>query len=312
MVRSPITLRFSADWRTLLWAFVLFPGVAAAHYLFPELHGWLVPLGLYTGFCAGVLAHNQNHCPTFVGRRANALYAIWLSIFYGYPIFAWIPTHNRNHHRLMNRPGDATITWRRSKRNTWLTASTYFFVSAYWQKGITDAFLRETREANPRLYRQIRVQVAAFVGAHTAFLALALGLHGLARGSLVYLCGFGVPMAMGLWGMIFINYIQHVHCDPWSKRNHSRNFTGPIGNFLVFNAGLHTAHHDHPGAHWSTLPALHAPIAAEIDPALCQRSILGFCVQSYLLGIFNRRFRTRQIGRPAYDVPTPAGASATP
>jgi fatty acid desaturase len=306
-------LRYSADWRTLLWAFVLFPGVALAHYWEPRLVGWLVPLSLYTGFCAGVLAHNQNHCPTFRGRGANAFHAIWISIFYGYPIFAWIPTHNRNHHRFMNRPGDATATWRHSRRNTWLVASTYFFVSTYWQRGVTAEFLRETKRASPRLYRQIVIQALAFAGAHLALIAVAIALHGPGRGALVYLCGFGVPMAMGLWGMNFINYLQHVHCDPWSRRDHSRNFTGRVANFLVFNAGLHTVHHDHPGAHWSTLAALHRQIAGEIDPALCQRSIVGFLLESYVLGLFAERFRTRQIGRAAYDVAAgEPGASAAP
>ena len=301
-------LRFAADWRTLLWAFLLFPGVALAHYAWPALMGWLVPLSLYTGFCAGVLAHNQNHCPTFRGRRANAFFAIWVSVFYGYPIFAWIPTHNRNHHRFMNRPGDATITWRYSRRNTWLIAATYFFVSAYWQREITGNFLRATKRTSPRLYRQIVVQALSFIGIHVALLGLAMALHGPGRGALVYLCAFGVPMAMGLWGMIFINYIQHVHCDPWSARNHSRNFTGRLANGLLFNAGLHTVHHDHPGAHWSWLRGLHQEIEHEIDPALCQRSLFGFCFRAYVLGFFDDRFRTRQIGRAAHDVPPGAVA----
>jgi fatty acid desaturase len=100
--------------------------------------------------------------------------------------------------------------------------------------------------------------------------------------------------------MIFINFIQHVHCDPWSSHNHSRNFVSRFGNFLVFNNGYHTAHHEHPGAHWSKLPELHARIASEIDPDLCQPSIFGFCLRAYALGSIFTRFRTRQIGRPAY------------
>jgi fatty acid desaturase len=296
-------LRFRADHRTLLWAFVLFPCAALLPYVAPRLAGWSVLLSLYAGFCAGVLAHNQNHCPTFVGRRANAFYAAWLSVFYGYPTFAWIPTHNLNHHRFLNGPGDATITWRYSKRNTWLVASTFFFVSAYWQKGETDEFIRRARATRPRLYRQIVLQSVAVPVAHAAMLALAVALHGLRLGLLVYLSGFGAVAAMGLWGMMFINYIQHVDCDPWSEHDHSRNFVGSLGNWLVFNAGFHTAHHEHPGAHWSELPALHAAIADRIHPDLLQPSIVGFCVRTYLLGAVIRRFRTRQIGRPAYEGP---------
>jgi beta-carotene hydroxylase len=106
--------------------------------------------------------------------------------------------------------------------------------------------------------------------------------------------------------MMFINYLQHVHCDPWSAHDHSRNFVSPLCNWLVFNSGFHAAHHEHPGAHWSDLPALHAKIAPEIHPALCPSSILGFCMRAYLLGAFSERFRTRQIGRAAYDPPARA------
>src|SRR6185436_7822838 len=35
-----MTLRNPADRRTLLWAFVLFPGVALGQYAFPALAGW--------------------------------------------------------------------------------------------------------------------------------------------------------------------------------------------------------------------------------------------------------------------------------
>ena len=296
-------LRFSADVRTLLWAFVLFPSVATAPYFAPGAACWIVPLSLYVGFCAGVFTHNQNHCPTFHGRRANAFYSAWLSVFYGYPTVAWIPTHNLNHHKFVNREGDATITWRYSKKNTWWIASTYFLVSAYWQKSVARAFVRQARTNNRRLYARIARETVTVLLAHTAFFTLGVALYGWRVGAGVYACGLGASAAMGLWGMMFINFIQHVHCDPWSAHNHSRNFVGPIGNWLVFNAGLHTPHHDHPGAHWSRLRALFERIAPDIDPALRQPSIVGFCLKAYLLGAFSARFRTRQVGRAAYDPP---------
>ena len=300
-------LRFVADRRTILWAFVLFPGVALAPYVAPRTAGWLIPLSLYAGFCAGVLSHNHNHCPTFKGRTMNGLYSAWLSVFYGYPTFAWIPTHNLNHHRFLNREGDATITWRYSRRNTWLVASTYFFVSAYWQNAVVDTFTQKARATRPGLYRQIVAQKVTVVLAHASLFALAVGRLGWRAGATAYACGFGASAAMGLWGMIFFNYIQHVHCDPWSAHNHSRNFVSPLANWLVFNSGLHTVHHEHPGAHWSELPALDARIANEIHPELRQPSVLRFCLRAYLLGAFSARFQTRQIGRAAYDTPAGGG-----
>ena len=103
--------------------------------------------------------------------------------------------------------------------------------------------------------------------------------------------------------MMFINYIQHVHCDPWSAHDHSRNFVSKLGNFLVFNNGLHAAHHENAGAHWSKLREHHAKIEAEISPELKQESIWGFCLKAYLLGAISSRFRTHQIGHAPFEPP---------
>ena len=84
----------------------------------------------------------------------------------------------------------------------------------------------------------------------------------------VWFFGFGVSAIFANWSMIFINYIQHVHADPWSEHNHSRNFVRKLGNWFVFNNGYHTAHHESAGLHWSKLPEAHAKIAHLIDPEL--------------------------------------------
>jgi fatty acid desaturase len=297
---AAMKLRFAADRRVLLWALLLFPAAAALPFAFPQGLACILPLSLYAGFCAGVLAHYHNHCPVFHGRRTNAVYAAWISIFYGYPVFAWIPTHNANHHKFVNGPGDVTITWRYTKRDTLPAALVYFFVSAYWQAGLIRAFIAQARARNPGLYRQILAQYVCVVSAHAGLIVLALHLRGW-RGLVTYACGLGATSAMGLWAMMFINYIQHIHCDPSSRYDHSRNFVGPLANWLVFNSGYHTAHHETPGAHWSTLPEIHGAIAANIHPELNQRSILGYLLRTYVLGPFAPRFRPHQIGRPAHD-----------
>ncbi len=298
-------LRYREDWRTLLWAFVLFPAVGLAPYVEPRLIPWTLPLSLYLGFCAGVFSHNHNHTPTFKNRKMNAFFSAWLSVFYGFPTFAWIPTHNLNHHKFVNKAGDATITWRYSKRNTWLVASTYYFVSAYWQSSVIKEYIAKAKAQNPKLYRQIVGQYATLAVAQGGLLALAVALHHDAwwRGPVVWFFGFGVSAMFANWSMIFINYIQHVHADPWSEHDHSRNFVSRLGNWLVFNNGYHTAHHESAGLHWTKLPELHAKIEAHIHPELKQPSIFGYCFRAYVLGIFSDRYRTHQIGRAAYEPP---------
>ena len=296
-------LRHRADWRTLLWAFGFFPAVGFIPYVWPHAEPWLLPLSLYFGFCAGVFSHNQNHCPTFKSRRMNAFYAAWLSIFYFFPNYVWIPSHNLNHHKFVNRAGDATITWRYSKKNTWFTSSTYYFVSAYWQKPVLDEYRAKVKATNPALYRQIIWQYVTVFGAHVGLLALGIALRGLKTGAAVYGLGFLAPSLFANYSMIFINYIQHVHTDPWSEHNHSRNFVSKLGNWMVFNNGYHAAHHESAGLHWSKLADAHAKIGHLIHPDLNQKSIFGYCFSAYFLGIFSARFRTRQVGRAPYDPP---------
>jgi fatty acid desaturase len=54
-------------------------------------------------------------------------------------------------------------------------------------------------------------------------------------------------------------------------------------NWLVFDAGYHTVHHEHAGTHWSSYPALHAARAARIAPHLIEDNLLGFCLRRYVL-----------------------------
>jgi fatty acid desaturase len=208
------------------------------------------------------------------------------SIFYGYPTFAWIPTHNLNHHKFVNKPGDATITWRFTNRNNALVGITYFFVSSYYQSGPIKEFIRKAKAGNPKLYRQIVTQYMVWAGAHLSMFALAVALHGFRTGLYVYTFAFGIPAFFALWTIMFFNYGQHVHTDPWSKHNHSRTFNSRLLNFLLFNNGLHTAHHESASAHWSTLREVHDKIAPEIHPELNLRSFWWWVARSFFLAPF--------------------------
>src|SRR5215813_1212203 len=174
-------LRYKADRRTLAWALTM-PVVALIPYFRPELAVWLCPLSCYLALSAGVIAHNHNHTPTFRGRGLNAAFGNWLSIFYGYPTFAWVPTHNLNHHKLVNKAGDATITWRHTNRHNALVAFTYFFVSAYYQSEPIKAYIKKARKNNRALFRQIVWQYAIWAGTHVLFISLAIAMLGVGLG----------------------------------------------------------------------------------------------------------------------------------
>ena len=258
-------------------------------------------MSCYLALSAGVIAHNHNHTPTFRGRTLNAIFGNWLSIFYGYPTFAWVPTHNLNHHKFVNKAGDATITWRFTNKHNALVAGTYFFVSSYYQSEPIKDYIRKAKEKNPQLYRTIIGQYVFFLGTHVALLSLAIALHGWKTGFRVWGLMFLVPALFALWTIMFFNYIQHVHTDPWSEHNHSRSWVSPLLNYLLFNNGYHSAHHEnrrgaleHPFHAARQARAGHRPAAERaqllvvLPPELPARAALPLA-----------RARTRSAGRPS-------------
>ncbi len=277
-------LRHRADVRTLVWAFALMPAAAATQYALPRLAGWMLPISMYLAYSAGVIAHNHNHSPTFVGRRTNALFSMWISFFYGYPVFAWIPTHNQNHHKFVNGPGDATSTQRMTRENGLVAAITFPFASAVAQSPLTARFLGRAKQRNPRAYETYVVQHVVVFGGHAAACVLAMALHGAVRGGGVYVSSLGIPAAGALWGLMFTNYVQHVDCDPASRWRRSRDFVSSWMNFFVFDNGFHTVHHEQAGMHWSQSRAAHARIAHLLDPRLEERSIASYAFKTYVLG----------------------------
>lgn len=273
--------RHASDYRTLLWAFVLFPLLPAIAYGFPAALPFIAPLGLYLSYCAGVLTHYHVHVPVFTGRRENRMYAAWLSIFYGCPIAFWIPTHLWNHHRYTNGSADVTRTDRRSTRHDPWQALMYSLSCAAWQWPLIARYVRRARSAGGRPWKELCEQVAALAAAHASMAVLAAVLHGPGFGAAIYALSFGVPALIAPTLMMFTNYIQHVGLEP-SAHDHSRNFVSPLANWFVFDAGYHTVHHEHPDRHWSEYAALHRERAPAIRADLNQRSVFSFCLASYV------------------------------
>jgi beta-carotene hydroxylase len=235
----------------------------------------------------------------------NAFFSAWLSIFYGFPTFAWIPTHNLNHHKYVNKAGDATITWRYSKKNTWLVASTYYFVSAYWQSGVIKEYIQKAKASNPSLYRQIMGQYATLALVQGGLLALAIATHHDTwwRGIEIWFFGFGdVGHVRQL-----VDDLHQLHPArarrPLVRTQPLAQLRVEVGQLVVFNNGYHTAHHESAGLHWTKLPEAHAKIAHLVDPSLNDSTIIDYTLRAYVLGLFSDRYRTHQVGRAAYDPP---------
>lgn len=278
-------IRDAADYRSIAWVAMAI-AVVAIQYCNPGLVVYLCPVGCYLAIACGTITHNHHHRPTFSKRSWNNAFGHLLSVFYGYPTIMWVPTHNLNHHKFVNRPGDATATWRYTNKHRLLVALTYPLVSGFFQSYPIKEYIADAKRRKPSLYARIRFQYTFWIGTYIG-LGILAGLiyhrQQTGLGLYVWIGAVILPAITSTMTIMFFNYIQHVHTDAWSERDHSRNFTGKYFNFLFFNNGYHTVHHDHPAMHWSKLPEAHALVADSIDPRLNEPNLLTFMIRQYLL-----------------------------
>ncbi|MCU0425947.1 MAG: fatty acid desaturase [Candidatus Kapabacteria bacterium] len=277
-------LRQSADLRTMFYM-----SVTTALLVLQWTLGFNIALFLLSLFMAtavAVIAHNHNHVPTFKSKGMNTFFDYWITLFYGFPAFAWIPTHNRNHHQLNNREGDHTITYRVSERNNLFTLVIYPTISAFYQQQAIFSYLKDLRQRNPSRFWESVLQYVAL----GVFVGGALFLDW--QKAVLYII---IPQQVALYFIMIFNYVQHVHADEESEWNHSRNFVGAGLNTLLFNNGFHTIHHDRANIHWSQTPEAHRNIVEKIDPVLNERSFWWYMVRVYFLAPLFPRFATHSM-----------------
>ena len=175
-----------------------------------------------------IIAHNHNHVPIWRSRLLNIATDYWLTLFYGFPAFAWIPTHNKNHHFLNNKKGDYTLTYRVSEKNNILTLLSYPSISSYFQQAPIASYLRTLwRSDRPKFY--LAASQYLVLGLYYAVAILVLNW----KKAVLFIV---IPHQVSLFSVMIFNYVQHVHTDEESSYNHARNFVGLI-NPALFNNG---------------------------------------------------------------------------
>lgn len=275
-------LREKADIRTVVYMAIT-TALLIVQWNITGFTLWLYPMYLFFSIAVAVIAHNHNHLPIWRKKLPNVLTDYWLTLFYGFPAFGWIPTHNLNHHKLNNKDGDYTITYRMSESNNIVTLLTYPSISSYHQQ-------KPIRDYLKRLWNTNRVN---FYLAASQYVVLALYYVAVLlldwQKALLFVV---IPHQVALFSILVFNYVQHVHADEESQYNHSRNFVGPMLNTMLFNNGFHTIHHDKAGLHWSKTPEAFRHIEPMIDPTLNERSFWGYMIRVYILAPFVPKFRT--------------------
>jgi beta-carotene hydroxylase len=294
-------LKYKADWRSLAYLTTMIVVLVAQWNI--GFNPFLFVFSLYLAITASVIAHNHNHVPMWKNQTMNTITDYWITLFYGFPVFAWIPTHNRNHHHYTNREGDYTITYRFSEKNNLGTVITYPAISSYFQKFPITAYLQDLWMRNrSKFYTSIGQGIAL-----VAFMITALVLDW--QKALLYVI---IPHQVSTFSVLVFNYIQHVHADEESEYNHSRNFVSAFTNFTLFNNGLHTAHHIRANTHWSEVPALHAKIDHLIDDSLKERGFWPYMIRTYLVApiVPSVRRHSMRLQRMAHEAAAREVASA--
>ncbi len=246
-------------------------------------HWALYILSLYFAISVAVIAHNHNHVPMWKSAFLNHVTDNWITLFYGFPAFAWTPTHNKNHHKFNNGKGDYTITYRYSERNNIFTLMTYPSISSYFQQSPVMNHLKHLY-SNKRKKFYLAILQYVTLG---LFIIISLIIDW--RKSLLYIV---IPQQVALFTVMVFNYIQHVHADEESDYNHSRNFVSRFTNFMLFNNGYHTAHHMKASIHWSQMRQAHERIAHLIEPHLNEGVILVYLFKTYVIAPFHTAYKT--------------------
>ena len=269
-------LRHAADWRSVAYM-IITTSLLVWLWNGEAFNPWVYVVFLHFSVAVSVMAHNHNHLSVWKSKAMNRFHDYWLTVFYGFPVFGWIPTHNLNHHKFTNRDGDYTQTFRYSEKNNLVTLLTYPSVSSYHQQKPIGDFLKRSWAKNRSRFWWAISQYVVLISWIVAAMILDW------KKGLLYVV---VPQQVSLFSVLVFNYLQHVHADEESEWNHSRNIVGPLMNLFLFNNGYHTIHHMKPGLHWSKTPEAHAEIAHHIDPRLNEKSIYWLVIRTYLLAPF--------------------------
>ena len=214
--------------------------------------------------CPGSISHNHHHTMTFRPRWMNRVYEVMLFLETGVPPFAWTLHHNIGHHQHYLDPELDPSAWqdRHGRTMNRIRYDLYNAVRVYPE------VIRIGR-SRPKLLRQFLIWTSV------SLIVLATLIWLAPKQALIL---FVLPMPIMLIGLLDNTYQQHQGLDISDDHTASRNTTSRLYNLISWNLGYHTAHHMHPGTHWSRLPAVHEQIRHRIpEHLICNSVLLSAC-----------------------------------
>lgn len=261
-------LRRRQDWRSLAFVALAIGLLAVPHAWIPP--DWLIApwlcISAFLCFASSIVNHNHMHCPTLSSAGLNRSFNLLLTVARGHTASGVVVPHNLNHHVEANTQRDWIRPELAGRGLGWVRLVRYVASAS------ANMLVQRLRSDAPRLPRD---DLPAVVAEKLTIVAIVVAAA--AHDWRVFLLFNVLPWLVGLAFLVGVNLLQHDGCDARTPLGESRNFTSPVGNWLLFNNGFHTAHHLEPWRHWSELPELHRAIRLRLGrPDLELRSILAF------------------------------------
>ena len=278
------------DWQSVFYLLLL-PSLIIWQWLV-GFHWLLYIVVLFLSMGVGVIHHNHAHLRMWRSKTLNRLTDFWICVLQGHPTFVFYPAHVANHHRFKHGERDVARTYR------------FSFPGARGDTNHLMGYLLHPIQAISVLYPLFIQWMRRMYVHHRAYFNYAVLQYLMVLGCWLVLAALDwknwllfvlIPQLHGLHWLLATNYLQHAHADGSGKGlNFARNFYGWV-NPLLFNIGLHTAHHQHPRAHWSELSALQEQYHPLINPCLNERGLLRYMWRTYCLGLLHPRWRSRSL-----------------
>ena len=233
-----------------------------------------------------IIHHNHVHLGIWNSKFWNRATSYIISVLTAIPTAMMIGGHIKNHHVHQHGPEDVTRTYRFGGDHNHAVGYLLHPFQAF--AVLLPMFWKQFSEQWPK---KTRFAVDIFAQS-LCVLAVWVLLAFVDWQKCVFLVL--VPQAIGLHWLLGANYLQHAHCDNYSDTDYARNFTGAI-NWVWFNIGFHTVHHDQPKQHWSNLRTIHNEEYQHVDTKLNERSLLIYVVRVLLLGPLIPRLKSQSL-----------------
>ena len=285
-----LALRHWRDWQSVAYLLAA-PGLVVWQWRF-GFNMLLYAALLFLTLGIGVIHHNHAHLRMWHGRYArwaNRLTDYVITVWQGHPTFVFWPAHGANHHRYKHGEQDAARTYRFGGDTNDLKGYLLHPLQAVWVLfPLFFQWLVRMHRNHPGVWRYCVGQYAAWLSAWAVLLMLDPWK------ATVFVI---LPQLHGLHWLLATNYLQHAHANGAANRHmdYARNFEGAV-NPLLFNIGLHTAHHESPRSHWSALTQLHKfTYRAQVPPALNERGLLRYMARVFVGSLFIKQWRSRSL-----------------